>query len=272
VTEESTPPEAESEESDRMTFGEHLDELRTRMFRAMLVIGVMFLGGWTFLQDQLIWIFLRPHKNAVQALAERVPPIHVEMKLQLLDGLEQLFFTLKASLMVSMLLGLPFLIYQIWAFVSAGLHDGEKRAIRRYLPWSMLLSLGGIAFCYFIFFPFVLEYLYSSVDQANFKEGYQLSRYFGQYLMFTFALALVFQLPVLMSGMGAAGLVDAAFLRKYRRHFILVAFVIGAMLTPPEPMSQFLMALPTVLLFEIGILLVAAQGRKKRSREASENV
>lgn len=270
MTEDSTPPEAESEESDRMTFGEHLDELRTRMFRAMLVIGVMFLGGWTFLQEQLIWIFMRPHNNAVRALSEREPPIVMEEKLQVLDGLEQLFFTLKASLMVSLLLGLPFLTYQVWAFVSAGLHDGEKRAIRRYLPWSMLLSLGGLAFCYFIFFPFVLEYLYSGLNQKHFVAGYQLSRYFGQYLMFTFALVLVFQLPVLMSGLGAAGLVDAAFLRKYRRHFILVAFVIGAMLTPPEPMSQFLMALPTVVLFEIGVLLVAAQGKKKRAQEASE--
>ncbi|MAW62038.1 MAG: twin-arginine translocase subunit TatC [Planctomycetes bacterium] len=245
-----------------MTFGEHLDELRSRMFRALAVVGVVFFGGWIFFQDQLIWLFMRPHRSAVESLASADPPVQVPKQLAVLSPLEDLFFTLKASLLVAVVLGLPFLIFQIWAFVSAGLHLHERKAVRRYLPWSFLLSIGGLCFCYFVFFPLVLEFLYARLDQTAFVANYSLKYYFGLYLMFTFALVMVFQLPVLMSGLGAAGVVDAAFLRKYRRHFILIAFVLGAMLTPPEPFSQFLMAMPTVLLYELGVLLVAARGKK----------
>mgnify|MGYP001985534639 CR=1 FL=1 len=143
-------------ESARMTFGEHLDELRSRMFRALAVVGVVFFGGWIFFQDQLIWLFMRPHRSAVESLASADPPVQVPKQLAVLSPLEDLFFTLKASLLVAVVLGLPFLIFQIWAFVSAGLHLHERKAVRRYLPWSFLLSIGGLCFCYFVFFPLVL--------------------------------------------------------------------------------------------------------------------
>lgn len=247
-----------------MTFGEHLDELRSRLFKALAVIAVLFLVGWAGFQKQLIWVFMQPHQHAVEALAQADPPIEIDPRLQVLSPLEDLFFTLKASLMVALLIGLPVLIYQIWAFVAAGLHTHERKAVRRFLPWSLLLSISGLAFCYFVFFPLVLQFLYARLDRGFFESGYRLKDYFGLYLMFTFALGLVFQLPVLLSGLGAAGLVDASFLRKYRRHFILIAFIIGAMLTPPDPMSQVLMALPTIVLYEVGVLLVAMRGKPKQ--------
>jgi sec-independent protein translocase protein TatC len=252
--------------SGRMSFGDHLVELRRRMFKSLLVVGGMFLGGWTFFSDQLTWFFMRPHHQAVQALAKQDPPILIDERLQVLSPLEDLFFTLKASLLLSALIGLPFLIYQIWAFVSVGLHSNERKAVRRFLPWSMIMALGGLAFCYLVFFPLILEFLYGRLDQSQFSAGYRLEYYFHLYLMFTFALVLIFQLPLLLMGLAAGGLVDAKTLRKYRRHFILGAFVVGAMLTPPEPYSQFLMAMPTIVLFEIGVLMVSLQDRRKASK------
>ena len=249
-----------------MTFGEHLDELRSRLFRALFVVAALFIGGWALAQKQLIWLFMQPHRRAVANLAEQDPPVEVAENLTVLNPLEDLFFTLKASLLVAMLIGLPFIVYQIWAFVAAGLHEHERKAVRRFMPWSMLLSVAGLAFCYMVFFPLVLQFLYARLDTDFFDAGYRLKDYFGLYLMFTFALVLVFQLPVLLSGLGAAGVVDAPFLRKYRRHFILIAFIIGAMLTPPEPMSQFLMAVPTIVLYEVGVLLVAMRGSSKPSK------
>jgi sec-independent protein translocase protein TatC len=99
-------------------------------------------------------------------------------------------------------------------------------------------------------------------------QAYRLSDYFSIFMMFTIALALVFQLPLIMLGLGAAGLVDAATLSKYRRHFILGAFVVGAMVTPPDPFSQALMATPTILLYELGILLVRFKAPKTPPAEA----
>ncbi|NQU50129.1 MAG: twin-arginine translocase subunit TatC [Planctomycetes bacterium] len=246
-----------------MSFGGHLDELRKRLFKSLGVIAVLFFGGWSFLSDQLTWVFMRPHRLAVEALLNADPPVEVNQKLIVLSPLEDLFFQLKASLMVSLLLGLPYLIVQIWGFVSVGLHEHERKPMRKFLPWSMLLAVAGMSFCYFVFFPTILEFLYGRLNTEHFQDGYQLKAYFGLYLMFTFALSLIFQLPLIMSGLGAAGVVDAPLLRKYRRHFILAAFVVGAMLTPPEPFSQFMMAVPTILLFEFGVLLVAFQGRRK---------
>lgn len=255
---------ADASDDGRMSFGEHLDELRSRLFRALAVIGGIFLVGWTFFEDQLVWLFTRPHRLAVEGARKVNPELDLDPTLQSLNPLEPIFFSLKAALMVSLLIGLPVLIWQIWAFVSVGLYEKERRAVRRFLPWSLLLSLTGLAFCYLIFFPLILEFLYARANTDYFTAGYRVKDYFGLYLMFTVALVVIFQLPLLMMGLGAAGIVDAAFLRKYRRHFILIAFVFGAILTPPEPFSQFLMAVPTVLLYEIGVLLVAVRGSKRR--------
>jgi Tat protein translocase TatC len=258
----------QAENPSRMSFGGHLDELRRRIFRAVAVIAVLFFVGWSFLSEQLTKFFMMPHRTAVEALLKADPPIAVNPKMIVLSPLEDLFFQLKASLMVSLLIGFPYLIWQIWNFVSVGLHVHERKAVRRFLPWSLLLALSGMAFCYFIFFPTILEFLYGRLNRGYFEDGYRLADYFGLYLMFTFALSLIFQLPIVMSGVAAGGIADAAFFRKYRRHFILVAFIVGAMLTPPEPFSQFMMAVPTVLLFELGVLLVDLQGRRRKKRSA----
>lgn len=268
----SSPQSAENKQSEepkdstRMSFGGHLDELRKRLFKALGAIAFMFLGGWSFFADQLTWVFMQPHFRAVQGLLEADPPIEVNPRLTVLSPLEDLFFQLKASLMVSLLIGFPYLVWQIWCFVSVGLHDHERKPIRKFLPWALILAFGGIGFCYFIFFPTILEFLYGRLNADYFQEGYRLKDYFGLYLMFTFALALIFQLPMILAALGAAGVVTAKTLRKYRRHFILCAFVIGAMLTPPEPFSQFMMAVPTIVLFEFGVLLVAFQDRRRKKQ------
>jgi sec-independent protein translocase protein TatC len=129
--------------------------------------------------------------------------------------------------------------------------------------------LSGIAFGYFFMVPMILEFLYAIPDPDLMVQAYRLQDYFSIFLMFTFALALIFQLPIVMLGVGSLGLVTPKFFRKYRRHFILVAFVVGAMLTPPEPFSQLLMATPTVLLYELGIILMTIS-HKSRSKAKSK--
>ncbi len=254
---------AKEEEKGRMSFGAHLDELRTRLFKGLIVIAVIFFVGWGFFSDFLIGIIMRPHLQAVERVAQFDPPVIIEKRLGAISSLEPIFFSLKASMVAAFLIGLPLLLFQVWSFVSVGLHKKEKRAVRRYMPWSLAFAAGGLAFCYFIFYPTILTYLYGAPNGEFFRDDYRAADYFGLLIMFGIALAVVFQLPLILSGFAAGGLVDAKLLRKYRRHFILCAFIVGAMITPPEPMSQFLMALPTVVLYEVGILLVAVQVRKR---------
>jgi len=261
--------EPPADDSARMTFAEHLDELRRRLGRGLLVLVVLFLVGWFAFADQLEALFIQPHERARDALAAYDPPVEVG-PLVVHGPLEPVFYTIKVSLVAALLVGFPYLLYQVWAFIGAGLYPNEKRTVLSFLPWSILAAFAGIAFGYLFFYPTILEYLYSGLG-TQFEPGYRLQYYFSLFLLFTAALALIFQLPLLLMGLGAVGLVDAAFLRKYRRHFILGAFILGAMLTPPEPFSQVLMAAPTVLLFELGVLLVAMKGRPKRSAPAADD-
>ncbi|MBT5120550.1 MAG: twin-arginine translocase subunit TatC, partial [Planctomycetes bacterium] len=236
-----------------------------------LALGVLFIVAWGGFVRQLEALFMLPHRRAAEALSHYEPPIAIDLKLQVLGPVEHVFFDLKVAFLAAMLFGFPYLLWQIWSFIAAGLFPKERKVVLGYLPFSVLAGLTGIAFGYTIMIPKVLEFLYSMVNTDLLQPAYRLTDYFSIFLMFTFALALVFQLPLLLMGLGAAGLVDAAKLRKYRRHFILVAFVLGALLTPPDPMSQAMMAAPTIILYEVGILLVAMQalGKKKTSPDPS---
>lgn len=250
-----------------MPFSSHLDELRRRLFKSLLVLGVIFLVGWIGFGGTLEEFFMAPHHKAVDALAVYDPPVDVPRRLQLLSPLENVFYRLKVSALVAVLVGFPFLLYQMWSFIATGLLPPEKRAMMRFLPWSVVFALIGIAFGYFFMVPMILEFLYAIPDPELMEQAYRLQDYFSIFLMFTIALALIFQLPIVMMGVGSFGLVSPKFFRKYRRHFILIAFVVGAMLTPPEPFSQILMATPTILLYELGIILMTISARTKAKRE-----
>ncbi len=254
-----------------MPFSSHLNELRRRLGRSLVVLAVIFFVGWMGFGDELKEFFIRPHHQAVAALSSYDPPVEIPYKLQVLSPLEDIFYTLKVSALVAVLIGFPFLLYQMWAFIATGLLKPEKRALMRFLPWSVIFALIGISFGYLFMVPMILEFLYAIPNQDFVVPAYRLQDYFSLFLMFTAALALVFQLPIVMMGLGSMAMVSPKFFSKYRRHFILVAFVMGAMLTPPEPFSQLLMATPTILLYELGILLVVISSKSKsKSKPKSE--
>lgn len=252
----------EDPEQLRMSFGEHLEELRRRLFKGLGLIFVLFIGGWAFLDEALQKVFLAPHFRAIQALNSGSDPLGLSEKLQVHSPLEVVFFNLKISLILALIIGFPYLVYQVWGFVAAGLYPKERKVVMRYVPFSMFAAVAGILFGYFIIIPLILQFLYGMINPAFMDDAYRLSYYFSIFLMFTLALTAVFQLPLIMMGLGAAGLVEAKTLRRYRRHFVLGCFVFAAIFTPPEPFSQVLMAVPTITLYEFGILLVAFRAKK----------
>ncbi len=249
-----------------MSFAAHLEELRGRIVRGLLVVAVLF-AVCLFLSGFVRDVFTHPWEAVRASLAEdgiEIPDLGV------IGVTEGIFFSVKTALVVALLFGFPYLVYQIWAFIAAGLYPGERKVVMRFIPWGMVLGVAGMSFGYFFMIPLVLEFLAGLNQAAGFVPLYTVGEYFGFFLMLTIALALVFQLPLVLLGLGAAGVVTAPGLRKYRRHFVLGAFVVGAMLTPPDPVSQILMAAPTVVLYEVGILLVAAQ-RKPRPEAGAES-
>jgi sec-independent protein translocase protein TatC len=258
-------PAAADPEQVRMSFSEHLDELRKRLFRSMLVVGAVFCLAWLVFPEQVEVFFMRPHLQAADRLAHHDPPVVIERRLMVQSPLEEIFYLVKASLLLAVVIGFPFVLYQLWAFVAAGLYPHEKKAVMRFVPWSIVLGLAGMSFGYLALIPLMLEYLYSMPDQAYFVQAYRLEYYFSLFLLLTVALAAIFQLPVLMMGLHAVGIGSVAVYSKYRRHFIVGAFIVAAVLTPPEPVSQVLMAVPTVLLFELGLLVLRVRERRQRA-------
>lgn len=245
----------------RMSFAEHLDELRKRMLRAAIVIGVIFALGWFAFPQQLERFFMQPHFWAVDRLAAMDPPITIERRLAVMSPLEEIFFRVKNSLLVAAIFGLPVLLWELWGFIGAGLFSHEKRAVMKYLPWSLALALAGMTFGYLLVIPLILQYLYAMPDQAIFVQTYRLESYFSLFTLFTLSLAAVFQMPLIMLGLHAAGIGSARFYGKYRKHFIVFAFIFAGVVTPPDPISQSLIAVPMMLLYEIGVLVMRAKER-----------
>ena len=252
-----------------MSFGEHLEELRKRLFRSLLVVGGVFCLGWLAFPQQVEIFFMQPHLQAVDRLATHEPPVSIERRLMVQSPLEEIFYLVKASLLLAVVIGFPFVRYQVWAFIAAGLYAHERRAVMRFVPWSIALGLIGMAFGYLLMIPLMLEYLYSMPDQAYFVQAYRLEYYFSLFLLLTVALAAIFQLPVIMIGLHTVGIGSVAIYSKYRRHFIVAAFIVAAILTPPEPVSQVLMALPMILLFELGLLVLRMRERGQRKTPVS---
>ncbi len=247
-----------------MSFAAHLEELRSRIFRGILLIGVLFVACFGF-SGHVRGIFMFPWEQMRTALAADGIEVNA---LGAGSATAGIFFSVKTALIVSVLFGFPYLLYQIWAFVAAGLYPQERKVVFRFLPAGMALGVAGILFGYFFMIPMVLEFLLRHNKSFGLVDYYTIDQYFSFFMLLTIALALVFQLPLILMGLGAAGIVDAKTLRKYRRHFILGAFVLGAFLTPPDPVSQIMMAAPTVVLYEVGILLVAWRGRPKKAEDA----
>jgi sec-independent protein translocase protein TatC len=283
-------PEHDPFGQTRMTLGEHLEELRKRLLRGLLALAVAFVVAWVF-QEPIARIALEPYHRSVEmlnaywteqteALLAENPEIPrsrhftadgelratLDTRPQMTGPGEGFFFVVKICLYFAVFLGAPFLLWQLWQFVAAGLYPKERGAVTRYFPASVALFLVGVLFGYFAMVPFAMYYLNRSVPLELARPDFKLEEYFTFLSSLCLALGAVFQLPLLMSFLAATGLVGSAPMRKYRGHFVVGALIVGAILTPPDPFTQILMAGPMIVLYELGIWCArAAERRRNRS-------
>lgn len=275
-------PSADADGGPRMSLAEHLDELRRRLVRGILGMALAFAVAYGF-QDRTFEIVLRPLHQAVgwlnadmfAAYEKRIaedPALDPELYfLEGKDGRRRLrepidtrpqatgpgeafLGNLKAAFYLSLFVGGPVLLWQLWLFVAAGLYPAERRAVLSYIPTSMGLFVVGTLFGYFVMVPYAIYFLNTSVDLTQVRPDFRYAQYFGFLSSLCVGLGAIFQLPVLMTALARVGLVTSATFAKWRGHFIVGSFVIGAILTPPDPFTQTMMAAPMVLLYELGIL------------------
>jgi sec-independent protein translocase protein TatC len=237
----------------KMPLTEHLRELRRRMLTTLIVIGVAFVVAW-FFSAQVVEIVKRPVEPYVG---------HLQF-----DTLTDPFFThMKAAFFAAFFVTFPFTIWQIWAFVGPGLYKKEKRLMWPFLLLSFPLFVGGGAFCYFVVFPYAVEFL------VDFDKTLVPSLRIGDYLSFTlrmlFVFGIIFELPLVSLLLTRIGLLTPRFLNKYRRYAIVIIFVVAAVLTPPDAFTQILLAVPLLVLYEASVLVSwLAQPKKPDEPEA----
>ncbi|WP_313027048.1 twin-arginine translocase subunit TatC [Pseudomonas lopnurensis] len=220
----------------------HLTELRRRLLRCVIAIGLLF-GGLFYFSQQIYALVAAPLRAYLPEGATMIA-----------TGVASPFLTpFKLTLMVALFLSMPIILHQIWGFIAPGLYKHEKRIAVPLLVSSILLFYAGMAFAYFVVFPIMFGF-FASVT----PEGVAMMTDIGQYLDFVltlfFAFGVAFEIPVATFLLIWVGIVDVATLRKSRPYVIVGCFVVGMVLTPPDVFSQALLAVPMWLLFEAGVI------------------
>ena len=238
-------------EASKAPLIEHLIELRRRLIWALLAIFAAFLVCFYFakpIYNLLLW----PYRVAVGTDA----PIEL-----IYTAPQEFFFTqVKLALFGAIFVAFPVIASQIYMFVAPGLYRSERRAFLPFLVATPVLFLIGAAVVYFVAMPLAMSFFLSMQQTGDQQVQIHLTARVSEYLSLIMALILgfgiCFQLPVLLTLLARAGIITAAGLKKYRRHAILGVFVVAAVLTPPDPISQLALAIPTVLLYELSIYAV----------------
>lgn len=238
-------------ELKEMSLMDHLGELRDRLVRSVVAALVGFLACYAFRKD-LFNIQMKP-------LLDVLPP---ESHL-IYTSLPEAFFTyVKVAFVAGLFLVSPYIFYQIWQFISPGLYEQERKYIIPISFLSALFFVCGALFGYYIVFPFGFDFFMGYADDLI-KPMPSLREYFSFSLKLLFAFGVIFELPLFIFFLARLGLVTAAALRKARKYAILLSFVVAAILTPPDGITQILMAGPLLILYEISIYVALFFGKKK---------
>jgi sec-independent protein translocase protein TatC len=241
------------DEHDKLPFTAHLEELRSRLIKASIAVAVGFVGSYIF-KEQIFDILVRPLTQAMRTGDTLI-----------YTNLPEAFFTfLKAAFISGIMLASPVILYQFWMFVAPGLYNRERRLLFPIVLLSSLFFIGGALFGYFIVFPFGFEFFLSFATETI-RPMPSMKEYLGFATKMLLAFGLVFELPLVITFLARLGIVSVAFLSKYRKYAILLIFTVSAILTPPDVVSQLLMAFPLMVLYEISIFGARIFGRKREA-------
>jgi sec-independent protein translocase protein TatC len=252
-----------SDEPDRELLAEgtlisHLVELRQRLLKAVVAIAIVFAPCAWFAND-LFTIIATP-------LIQKMPAGSSMIATSLISPF---MAPLKLSLFVALFIAMPYVLYQVWAFVAPGLYKREKRFAIPLVVSSIVLFYAGVAFAYFVVFPLMFAFL-TTTAPTGVQVMTDITNYLDFVLLLFFAFGIAFEMPVATVLLAATGLVRVETMTKNRGYVILGIFVIAAFLTPPDALSQTAMALPMWFLYEIGIVLSRVLLREKLAQQRRE--
>jgi sec-independent protein translocase protein TatC len=239
----ATPPERDELEGTEQPFVSHLIELRDRLIRALVAVGVCFAA-------LSIW----PGPAGLYDLLAAPLVAHLPKGSTLIatSVISPFLVPIKITLMAAFLIALPVVLYQLWAFVAPGLYSHEKRLVLPLVVSSTLLFLVGIAFCYFFVFGQVFRFIQGFAPKSI-TAAPDIEAYLSFVLTMFIAFGATFEVPVVVVVLARMGIVPIEKLKRFRSYFIVLAFIVAAVITPPDIVSQLALAIPMVLLYEMGI-------------------
>ncbi|HZW22867.1 twin-arginine translocase subunit TatC [Noviherbaspirillum sp.] len=237
------------------TFVSHLVELRNRLVKALTAVLLVFLGLMPF-AGKIYDVLAQPMMSALPAGSKMIAT----------GVITPFLIPVKVTLLVAFLIALPVVLYQAWAFVAPGLYEHEKKLIAPLVISSSLLFLIGVAFCYYFVFGTVFQFVNQFAPQSV-SVAPDIESYFSFVMTMFIAFGITFEVPIVVIVLVRMGIVTVEKLKEFRPYMIVGAFVIAAIVTPPDVVSQLLLAIPLCLLYELGLILAPIFARATRAPE-----
>jgi sec-independent protein translocase protein TatC len=266
----------EGKEAGEMSFLQHLEELRWHIIRSFLAISILTVVAFLFKNFIFDTIILAPknpsfftnrilcdlghkllHSDVICLNTKPFQLISINMSGQLTTHIA-------VSMVSGVILAAPYILWEFWRFFSPALYSNEKKYARGAVLWSSLLFFMGVTFGYFMIVPLSIHFLGSYVISSQVINQIYIRSYIGTMTSIVLATGLIFELPLISFVLTKIGIITPKFLTKYRRHSVVVIFVVAAIITPPDVFSQTLVAIPLLILFEVGVLVSKSVYRQKQ--------
>jgi sec-independent protein translocase protein TatC len=250
---------SDSNQDQELPLVQHLIELRQRLLRIVIFVLIVFCGLFYF-ANEIYYLVSAPLQNLLPDNSSMIA----------VDVISPFLTPLKLTFFVAVLVSIPYILYQIWAFIAPGLYRHEKRLAIPLLTSSVLLFYFGMAFAYFVVFPLLFSFV-TGIGLTGVATMTDISKYLDFVLQLFFAFGFAFEIPVATVLLIHAGIISPEGLIQKRPYIIVGCFVVGMLLTPPDVFSQILLAVPMWMLFEVGVFFGKFVYRDKLAREQAED-
>lgn len=248
VVKDNSGAEDNNDEKE-MTFLEHLEELRWRIIYSLIGIVIGTIVAWIFIDYLVDYILLKPARDS-------------GAELQNLKPFGQLFLYVQVAIIIGVIVSIPNIFYQLWKFIAPALHKSERKYILSIVIFSSLCFLIGVAFAYFVMLPLTLKFA-AQFGSSDIKNQFAIDEYMSIIISVMLAAGIVFELPMISFFLSKLGILKPSFMQKYRKHAIVIIMIAAAILTPgTDPVSQIILAVPLVVLYEISILISKLSQKK----------
>lgn len=248
----------EQVEHDEMSFMDHISDLRKRLFYIVLGLLVTMAISGIFIEYFVNWVLLNP-------------ALEYQLKLQNLRPFGQPILYFKLIFIAGLILGIPWILYQLWKFIAPGLYQNERKWVIAIITSSTFAFICGVMFAYFVMLPSMISFAASFGSKAI-ENIIDVNEYISFFTTIVLASGLIFELPILSFILTKIGIINSKFLRKYWRHSIVVILILAAIITPtPDPVNQMVFAFPLIILYEISILVSKIVEKTKKKKEQEDN-